>query len=76
VLDGLRPDAISAELTPNLYALRSSGVAFSASHSIFPMVTRVAASAIVTGRYPAANGIIGNVIYAPAAGCCARYLHR
>gem|GEM_PF-62073 len=66
VLDGLRPDSITPEQTPNLHALRADGVAFSASHSVFPTVTRVNASSFATGRYPRAHGIIGNSIYAPA----------
>ena len=65
VLDGLRPDSITPSETPNLHALRGDGVAFSASHSVFPTVTRVNASSFVTGRYPTAHGIIGNSIYAP-----------
>ena len=65
ILDGLRPDAINQEDTPNLHALRTSGVNFPASHAVFPTVTRVNASSLATGRYPAKSGIISNSIYAP-----------
>lgn len=65
VLDGLRPDGISADLTPNLHALRAQGVSFQAGHAIFPTVTRVNAAALATGRYPAGSGIGGNIVYAP-----------
>src|SRR5206468_87396 len=49
VVDGLRPDAITHELTPTLFRLRSEGVDFTNSHSVFPTVTRVNAAAIGIG---------------------------
>ena len=66
VLDGLRPDAITPEETPNLWRLRQEGVNFPNSHAVFPTVTRVNATAIATGTYPARNGILGNRIYVRA----------
>src|SRR6516162_6304438 len=63
VLDGLRPDAITPEETPNLWRLRQEGVNFTNSHSVFPTVTRVNATAIATGDYPARNDIDGNSFY-------------
>jgi predicted AlkP superfamily pyrophosphatase or phosphodiesterase len=63
VLDGLRPDSITPEETPNLWRLRQEGVNFINSHSVFPTVTRVNATAIATGLYPDRNGIFGNTIY-------------
>jgi arylsulfatase A-like enzyme len=66
VLDGLRPDAITAEETPNLWKLRREGVDFLNSHSVFPTVTRVNATAIATGTYPGRNGMVGNSIYVRA----------
>src|SRR6266849_5168892 len=63
VLDGLRPDAITPEETPNLWRLRQEGVNFPNSHSVFPTVTRVNATAIATGAYPDRNGMLGNRIY-------------
>jgi arylsulfatase A-like enzyme len=66
VLDGLRPDAITPEETPNLWRLRQDGVNFPNSHAVFPTVTRVNATAIATGAYPARNGILGNRIYVRA----------
>src|ERR1700740_2792044 len=65
VLDGLRPDSITAEETPNLFRLRQEGVNFLNGHSVFPTVTRVNATAIGTGTYPDRNGILGNRIYIP-----------
>src|SRR5713226_795289 len=63
VLDGLRPDSITPEDTPNLWRLRREGVNFVNSHAVFPTVTRVNAAAIATGTYPDRTGIPGNRIY-------------
>src|SRR6267142_482964 len=66
VVDGLRPDAITHELTPTLFRLRSEGVDFTNSHSVFPTVTRVNAAAIGTGMHPGSTGILGNQMYVAA----------
>jgi arylsulfatase A-like enzyme len=66
VVDGLRPDAITAEDTPTLCRLRSEGVEFTNGHAVFPTVTRVNAAAIATGMQPGTNGIVGNRMYVPA----------
>jgi arylsulfatase A-like enzyme len=66
VLDGLRPDSLTPEETPNLWRLRTEGVDFTNSHAVFPTVTRVNAAAISTGAYPGRNGMLGNSIYIPA----------
>jgi predicted AlkP superfamily pyrophosphatase or phosphodiesterase len=66
VLDGLRPDSINATDTPNLHRLRSEGVDFASSHSVFPTVTRVNATSIASGMYPDRHGIMGNRIFVPA----------
>src|SRR3979409_1278240 len=63
VLDGLRPDAITAEETPHLWRLRQEGVNFANGHAVFPTVTRANATAIATGTYPDRNGIFGNSLY-------------
>ena len=63
VLDGLRPDSITPDETPNLWRLRQEGVNFVNSHSVFPTVTRANATAIATGTYPSRNGIFGNQLY-------------
>jgi predicted AlkP superfamily pyrophosphatase or phosphodiesterase len=66
VVDGLRPDAITAEDTPTLFRLRTEGVDFTNSHAVFPTVTRVNAAALSTGTQPGTNGILGNQMYVPA----------
>jgi arylsulfatase A-like enzyme len=66
VVDGLRPDSITAEDTPTLFRLRAEGVDFADGHAVFPTVTRVNAAALVTGMQPGTNGILGNQMYVPA----------
>jgi predicted AlkP superfamily pyrophosphatase or phosphodiesterase len=63
VLDGLRPDSITPNATPNLWRLRQEGVNFANGHAVFPTVTRANATAIATGTYPSRNGIFGNTLY-------------
>ena len=66
VVDGLRPDAITAAETPTLHRLRSEGVAFANSHAVLPTVTRVNAATLATGAQPGTHGIVGNQMYVPA----------
>ena len=49
VVDGLRPDAITAADTPTLHRLRAEGVWYANSHAVFPTVTRVNAATLATG---------------------------
>ncbi|MCZ6633668.1 MAG: alkaline phosphatase family protein [bacterium] len=66
IWDGLRPEFIRPELTPNLCALAEGGVRFQNHHAVFPSETRVNASSISTGCYPARHGVVGNSLYVPA----------
>jgi arylsulfatase A-like enzyme len=66
VVDGLRPDSITAEDTPTLFRLRAEGVDFSDGHAVFPTVTRVNAATLSTGAQPGTHGIVGNQMYVPA----------
>jgi len=66
VLDGLRPDSITADETPHLWRLRQEGVNFLNGHAVFPTVTRANATAIATGTYPDRNAIFGNSLYVRA----------
>jgi predicted AlkP superfamily pyrophosphatase or phosphodiesterase len=65
VVDGLRPDYVTAEFMPRLDALARRGVRGLAHHSVYPTVTRVNASSIFTGSYPDGHGIMGNSVYLP-----------
>ena len=66
VVDGLRPDSITAEDAPTLFRLRAEGVDLVNSHAVFPTVTRVNAAAIATGTQPGTNGLVGNQMFVPA----------
>ncbi|HTL10656.1 MAG TPA: alkaline phosphatase family protein, partial [Chitinophagaceae bacterium] len=63
--DGLRPDYITPETMPNVFAFSQRGAYGKQHHSVFPTVTRVNASSYATGSYPAKNGLMGNTIYFP-----------
>ena len=65
VWDGLRPDFVTAEVTPHLHEVATGGVWFEASHCAYPSETRVNAAALATGGYPGRTGITGNTIYVP-----------
>lgn len=66
VFDGLRPDYITPENMPNVYALKMRGCYVPGNHSVFPTVTRVNASSYATGSYPSSHGIMGNTVFFPA----------
>ena len=63
VADGLRYGSVTPENMPNMFRLKSQGVDFTNSHSLFPTVTTVNASAIATGHYIGDTGDFGNAIY-------------
>ena len=66
VWDGLRPDSVTAQNTPNLAKLRDQqGVNFTDNHSVFPTFTMMNAAAFATGAYPATHGFYGNTEYQP-----------
>jgi predicted AlkP superfamily pyrophosphatase or phosphodiesterase len=65
VVDGLRPDYVTADVMPNLTALGKRGVVFRHHHSVYPTVTRVNASSIATGAYPETHGLLGNTVFFP-----------
>jgi arylsulfatase A-like enzyme len=66
VWDGLRPDSVSAQTTPNLARMRDQqGVNFTDNHAVYPTFTMMNASAFATGSYPATHGFYGNTEYQP-----------
>ena len=60
VFDGLQPAQITPELMPNLSKFADGGVTFANHHPVFPTVTRVNASSLVTGCTPGRHGLAGN----------------
>ncbi|MCX7281476.1 MAG: alkaline phosphatase family protein [Alphaproteobacteria bacterium] len=63
VADGLRYGSVEPNNMPNMFKLKSEGVDFTNSHSLFPTITTVNASAITTGHYIGDTGNFGNTLY-------------
>jgi len=65
VFDGLQAELVTPELMPSLTAFAASGVRFQSHQPVFPTVTRVNASSIVTGCFPGTHGLSGNMSIIP-----------
>ena len=63
VVDGCRPDEITAQLTPRLHALRSQGVNFPTARSLPVMETIPNHVMMMTGVRPDRSGVPANSIY-------------
>jgi arylsulfatase A-like enzyme len=63
VADGLRAGSVSAIDTPALWGVRTNGVNFSNSHSVFPSLTMPNAAAIATGHDPGDTGQFANNLF-------------
>ena len=68
VWDGLRPDDVTQEDTPNLYALQQGGVQFTDNHSTYPTFTMMNGAAFATGSFPGTTGFYGNTFWTPPQG--------
>ena len=66
VWDGMRPDFVSAENTPTLFAAAQNGVTFLQHHPVYISSTEVNGTALATGVYPGQSTIIANDEYRPA----------
>ena len=66
VWDGMRPDFVSAEITPNLSQLAGRGVFFAHHHPVYLSATEVNGAALATGAYPSHSGLIANTDFRPA----------
>jgi phosphonoacetate hydrolase len=65
VFDGLRPDFITPEQTPNLARFAGQSTWFREARSVFPSMTRVATTSIATGAPPRVHGVVGNAFLFP-----------
>src|ERR1700679_2785148 len=63
VADGLRYGSVEPGNMPNMARLKQQGVDFTNSHSLYPTLTTVNASAIATGHYIGDTGDFGNTIW-------------
>ncbi len=61
--DGLRPDMVSPEATPNLAELAAQGTRFAHARSVFPSETRVATPSLITGCRPGGHGMVANTLF-------------
>ena len=66
IWDGMRPDFVSAQTTPNLWKLAAEGVFFVRHHPVYISSTEVNGTAIATGAQPGHSFVIANVDYRPA----------
>ena len=64
-MDGFRPDCLSAELTPNLWAFAQAGALFPRHRARFPSETYVNLPSLVTGSPPSGHGIVQNFFVDP-----------
>lgn len=58
--DGLRPDLIGPELTPNLWRLKAVAVTLANHRTIYPSETRSAFPSLITGATTDRHGMVGN----------------
>lgn len=58
--DGLRPDLVRPDITPNLCRLAQAGVRFLNHRTTFPSETMVAFTSLITGAPPSVHGIVSN----------------
>ena len=65
IWDGMRPDFIREDLTPNAWALAQRGTYFANNHSTYITTTEVNGSTISTGMKPRHHGIFANSEYRP-----------
>lgn len=65
VWDGLRPDAVTAETTPNLYRLMQQGTRFVNNHASYPSFTMMNAASFATGDRAGKTGFFGNTLWHP-----------
>ena len=74
VWDGMRPDLVSTETTPNLFRLAQEGVTFKHHHPAYVTTTEVNGTALATGDYPAQSGVIGNNEFRPAISATDKFM--
>ncbi|MEP6667583.1 MAG: alkaline phosphatase family protein [Chthoniobacter sp.] len=65
IWDGMRPDFINAQNTPNLQALLERGTFFANNHSFWPTTTEVNGTVLATGAFPARSHVVANQEYRP-----------
>ena len=67
-LDGMRPDLVGPDLTPNLHGFASAHCRFTNHFCTFPSETYVNTTSLVTGAPPAVHGLVANVFCESTTG--------
>lgn len=65
VWDGLRPDSVTPQNTPNLYQLLQQGSHFIDNHSSYPTFTMMNAASFATGDRAGKTSFFGNTLWHP-----------
>ncbi len=65
VFDGLRPDLVRPDTTPNLMRFAAMGIRFTRARSVFPSETRVCSATVTTGCQPRRHGLVANRLAHP-----------
>src|ERR1700727_1286587 len=65
VFDGLRPDMVRPDTTPNLLRFAAMGTQLVRARSVFPSETRVCSSSVATGCLPRRHGLVANQMADP-----------
>ncbi len=65
VWDGMRPDFVSQENTPTLFALANEGTTFKNHHPVYISTTEVNGTALATGAYPGVSSVVANAEFRP-----------
>jgi arylsulfatase A-like enzyme len=60
VFDGLRPDMVRPDTTPQLARFAAAGLRFAHARSVFPSETRVCTASVATGCHPRRHGLVAN----------------
>jgi len=63
IADGLRYSSVTPQTAPTLWKIKTQGVDFTNSHSIYPTLTTANASAIATGHYLGDTGDYANTLF-------------
>ncbi len=66
VFDGLRPDRVQQDVTPNLVRFAAMGTRVPGARSVFPSETRVCTASVATGHHPRRHGLVANRMLHPS----------
>lgn len=73
-LDGVRPEQICEDLTPNVLAFAKRGVRFLDNRASYPTETYPNVACLVTGTPPGVHGIVANEFLLPSHDACKTWL--